>query len=67
MNADRMSAYRQWDLSLDEALRKEFEKGFPMVELEGRTGAARFARGAGRGGNSNEKGGAIHESPLPEC
>jgi len=50
MNADRLSAYRQWDLSLVEALRNEFEKGFPMVEAEGRSGAARFAGGAGRGG-----------------
>ncbi len=50
MNADRLSAYRQGDLSLIEALRNEFEKGFPMVEAEGRSGAARFANGAGRGG-----------------
>jgi enoyl-CoA hydratase len=50
MNADRLSAYSQWDLPLNEALRNEFEKGFPMVELEGRSGAARFADGAGRGG-----------------
>jgi enoyl-CoA hydratase len=50
MNADRLSAYRQWDLSLIEALRNEFEKGFPMVEAEGRSGAMRFAEGAGRGG-----------------
>jgi enoyl-CoA hydratase len=50
MNADRLSAYRQWDLSMIEALRNEFEKGFPMVEAEGRSGAARFAGGAGRGG-----------------
>ena len=50
MNADRMSAYTQWDLPLDEALRNEFEKGFPMVEAEGLSGAARFADGAGRGG-----------------
>jgi len=50
LNADRMSAYTQWDLPLMEALRNEFEKGFPMVEAEGRSGAARFAAGAGRGG-----------------
>jgi enoyl-CoA hydratase len=50
MNADRMSAHTQWDLPLGEALRNEFEKGFPMVEAEGRSGAARFAGGAGRGG-----------------
>jgi enoyl-CoA hydratase len=50
MNADRMSAYAQWDLPLREALRNEFEKGFPTVEAEGLSGAARFAAGAGRGG-----------------
>ena len=50
MNTDRLSAYTQWDLPLMEAMRNEFEKGFPMVELEGRSGAARFAGGAGRGG-----------------
>ncbi len=50
LNTDRMSAYTQWDLPLKEALRSEFEKGFPMVEGEGRSGAARFAGGAGRGG-----------------
>jgi enoyl-CoA hydratase len=50
MNADRLSAYRQWDLPMIGALRNEFEKGFPMVEAEGRSGAARFAGGAGRGG-----------------
>jgi enoyl-CoA hydratase len=50
MNADRMSAYTQWDLPLMEAMGNEFEKGFPMVEAEGLSGAARFAGGAGRGG-----------------
>lgn len=50
LNTDRMSAYFQWDLPLEEALRNEFEKGFPMVEAEGRSGAARFAGGAGRRG-----------------
>ena len=50
MNADRLSAYRQWDLSMMEALRNEFEQGFPVVEAEGLSGAGRFAGGAGRGG-----------------
>jgi enoyl-CoA hydratase len=50
MNADRMSAYAQWDLPLNEALRNEFEKGLPTVAAEGLSGAARFADGAGRGG-----------------
>jgi enoyl-CoA hydratase len=50
MNADRASAYAQWDLPFREALRNEFEKGFPTVLAEGLSGAARFAGGAGRGG-----------------
>lgn len=50
MNTDRMSAYAQWDLPFQEALRNEFEKGFPMVEAEGKAGATRFAAGAGRSG-----------------
>jgi enoyl-CoA hydratase len=50
LNTDRMSAYTQWDLPLKEALRNEFKKGFPMVEAEGRSGAARFVGGAGRRG-----------------
>ena len=50
LNTDRLSAYTQWDLSLKEAMRNEFQKGFSMVEAEGRAGAARFAKGAGRGG-----------------
>jgi len=50
LNTDRLSAYTQWDFPLKEAMRNEFEKGFSMVEAEGRAGAARFAKGAGRGG-----------------
>ena len=50
LNTDRLSAYTQWDLPLKEAMRNEFQKGFSMVEVEGRAGAARFAKGAGRGG-----------------
>jgi len=50
LNTDRLSAYTQWDLPLKEAMRNEFWKGFSMVEAEGRAGAARFAKGAGRGG-----------------
>ena len=50
LKTDRLSAYTQWGLPLKEAMRNEFQKGFSMVEAEGRAGAARFARGAGRGG-----------------
>jgi len=51
MNADRASAYRQWDLAFDAAMRQEFDQGWPMVAREGRAGAARFAGGAGRHGS----------------
>ena len=50
MLTDRASAYRQWDLALDEALRQEGARGVPVVAAEGAAGAARFAAGAGRHG-----------------
>jgi len=52
MLADRASAYAQWNLPLDEALRQEGARGTPMVFAEGVSGAARFAAGAGRHGQS---------------
>lgn len=54
MLADRESAYRQWNLPLDEALRQEGASGYRIVFEEGVDGAARFAGGAGRhGGDAN--------------
>lgn len=52
MRSDRMSSYRQWELSLDAALREESRMG-TMVIRSGETqeGAARFAAGAGRHGS----------------
>ncbi len=50
MRADRASAYAQWELPLDEALRQEGAGGFAVVAAEGVAGAARFAAGAGRHG-----------------
>lgn len=50
MKADRASAYRQWDLPFDAALRSEGANGVPIVTLEGAGGAARFAEGQGRHG-----------------
>ena len=52
MLADRASAYAQWDLPLAEALCQEGAHGTPMVFAEGTAGAARFAAGAGRHGQS---------------
>ena len=53
MLTDRASVYTQWDVQLAQALRREGELGTPMVFAEGETGAARFAKGAGRHGNFN--------------
>src|ERR1043165_6775382 len=51
MRADRMSAYLQHDLSLDQALQKELELGSKAL-MEAVEGATRFAGGAGRHGSS---------------
>ena len=50
MLGDRMSAYLQHDLSLEDALQKELELGSKAL-LEAVQGAARFAGGAGRHGS----------------
>ena len=58
MRSDRLSAYQQFDLPFDQAMRNEFELGWETV-LSGETveGATRFASGAGRHGSFNsEKG-----------
>ena len=49
MNADRMSAYRQWDLPLAQALHQEWERGKQRI-ADGFEGAGRFAGGEGRHG-----------------
>jgi enoyl-CoA hydratase len=51
MLTDRASAYGQWDMSLEQALRREGALGTPLVFAEGEAGAARFAKGAGRHGS----------------
>jgi enoyl-CoA hydratase len=51
LRADRASAFAQWDLPLAEALRREGAGGYPVVAAEARSGAARFAAGAGRHGH----------------
>lgn len=50
MRADRLSAYRQWDGDLDEALRREGRGGQRPLLEEARAGAGRFAGGLGRSG-----------------
>ncbi len=53
MNADRLSAHRQWDLDLTEALRAEAVGGEIPLFAEGLGGAGRFAAGAGRSGQAD--------------
>jgi enoyl-CoA hydratase len=51
LRADRLSSYRQWGLSLQDALAGEYEGGIRVVESgETRAGATRFAAGEGRHG-----------------
>jgi enoyl-CoA hydratase len=55
MRSDRLSAYEQWDLSLDRALHREFEHGIRTIQSgETREGAKRFAGGRGRGGRFDD-------------
>src|SRR4029453_1671896 len=52
LRSDRLSAYRQWTLGLEDALREETVLGRAVIATgETREGAARFAAGAGRHGD----------------
>ena len=50
LRTDRMSAYRQWELDLAEALRFEGREGAAPLAEEAEAGANRFVNGAGREG-----------------
>ena len=51
MRGDRLSAYRQWSLSLEEALAEETRLGQQAIDSgETLAGARRFKAGAGRHG-----------------
>ena len=51
MRTDRLSSYRQWDLSWEDALRAETAGGLEVIKSgETREGASRFASGEGRHG-----------------
>lgn len=50
MRGDRMSAYEQYDLTLEEALKNEALIGMHALNAEAQTGARRFAGGEGRHG-----------------
>ncbi len=53
LRSDRRSAYEQWDLSTDDALLRETGLGLETIRSgETQAGAARFAAGAGRHGQS---------------
>jgi enoyl-CoA hydratase len=52
LRSDRLSAYEQWSLSYQEALRNELRRGVEVIESgETVAGAASFARGQGRHGS----------------
>jgi enoyl-CoA hydratase len=51
LRSDRLSAYEQWSLSYEEALRNELRRGIEVIESgETVTGATLFTRGQGRHG-----------------
>ncbi len=51
LRSDRLSAYEQWSLPYEEALRNELRRGVEVVESgETVNGATSFARGQGRHG-----------------
>jgi enoyl-CoA hydratase len=52
LRSDRLSAYEQWGLPLEDALGNEFQRGMQVIaSRETVTGASRFAAGKGRHGN----------------
>ena len=52
LRSDRLSAYEQWAMPLEEALGNEFRRGMSVIESrETLEGATRFAGGKGRHGN----------------
>ncbi|MEX2237661.1 MAG: crotonase/enoyl-CoA hydratase family protein [Dehalococcoidia bacterium] len=58
LRSDRLSAYEQWSLATDEAIKNEYRRGMEVVQSgETRAGAQRFASGVGRHGASlSERG-----------
>ncbi|MDP8955658.1 MAG: crotonase/enoyl-CoA hydratase family protein [Actinomycetota bacterium] len=53
LRSDRLSAYEQWSLPLDEAIEGEWRRGRDVIASgETTAGAARFAEGAGRHGEA---------------
>ncbi len=55
MRSDRLSSYRQWDLSIEDALVMETRMGVEVIRSgETAKGARRFAAGAGRHGSFDD-------------
>ena len=55
MRNDRLSAYEQWDMSLEEALSNEFDHGLKVLTSgESLAGAQRFSEGKGRHGSQSD-------------
>lgn len=54
MRGDRMSAYEQWELSLEEAMANELRHGQKSLAEDALEGALKFSRGAGRHGSFEE-------------
>lgn len=55
LRSDRLSAYEQWGMSLEEALGNEFRRGLEVIASnETVEGATRFASGRGRHGDFDE-------------
>ena len=55
VRTDRLSAYQQFDLPFDQAMKNEFELGLKTIGSgETLEGAARFAQGSGRHGSFEE-------------
>jgi len=51
LRGDRLSAIEQWDLCMDDAIRREFSHGMDTLSSgETKDGATAFTKGAGRGG-----------------
>ena len=51
MNSDRLSAYRQWDFDIGDALAREAHAGVAPLRDGAAAGAKRFTDGTGRGGS----------------
>lgn len=54
MRGDRRSARAQWGETEESGMRREFEIGLASLEIDGVTGAGRFAAGKGRGGSFDD-------------